>query len=221
MSVTAVPLRPLSKGTVPKLWIGILLVALLGAALAWVGTSGLRYTSTDQGISYRALSAGTGDPIGDDDVAQMHFSLRGPRGEVVASTSSRVDPRTGQVGGPVPVPLEGFPEPIRSLKDQLREGSILQVIGPASKLLGADLPPNIKPEDQVESRLNIVSIERGAVSRARALQQQQMQQRLLEQQMMEEMRRGGAPAPGGPGAGTAPPRGRGTPPPASPAPGGL
>ena len=38
MSVTAVPICPLSRGSVLKLWLGLLVLALLAAGLAWVGT---------------------------------------------------------------------------------------------------------------------------------------------------------------------------------------
>jgi hypothetical protein len=63
MSVTAVPLHPLSKGTIVKLWIGILAVLLLGAGLAWIGTSAQQYTTTESGLRIRTLKEGTGKTI--------------------------------------------------------------------------------------------------------------------------------------------------------------
>ena len=38
MSVTAVPLRPIKKGSVTRLWIGLGALGLAAAGLAWVGT---------------------------------------------------------------------------------------------------------------------------------------------------------------------------------------
>ena len=37
-AVTAVPLRPLARGSVLKLWLGLGLLVLVAAALAWWGT---------------------------------------------------------------------------------------------------------------------------------------------------------------------------------------
>ena len=37
MSVTAVPLRPINKGSVTRVWIGVAAVALCAAGLAWAG----------------------------------------------------------------------------------------------------------------------------------------------------------------------------------------
>ena len=38
MSVTAVPLHPIEKGTLTKLWVGVGLVLIAGLALAWFTT---------------------------------------------------------------------------------------------------------------------------------------------------------------------------------------
>ena len=38
--VTAVPIRPIAKGCLVKLWLGLLLLCLAAAALAWVGHAG-------------------------------------------------------------------------------------------------------------------------------------------------------------------------------------
>ena len=58
MSVTAVPLRPIAKGSVAKLWIGLLLLALVAAAAAWWGTAGQQWTRTPSGLQYRVVKEG-------------------------------------------------------------------------------------------------------------------------------------------------------------------
>src|SRR4051794_26099373 len=60
MSVTAVPLRPITKGSVAKLWIGLLLLALAAAAFAWWGTAGQQWTTTGSGLQYRVVKDGQG-----------------------------------------------------------------------------------------------------------------------------------------------------------------
>ncbi|NNC71970.1 MAG: FKBP-type peptidyl-prolyl cis-trans isomerase [Sphingomonadaceae bacterium] len=79
MSVTAVPLRPIQKGTLTKLWIGVAIVLLAACVFAWFSTAravainggpeafmtwnGSRsgVTTTDTGLQYEILEAGDGD----------------------------------------------------------------------------------------------------------------------------------------------------------------
>jgi FKBP-type peptidyl-prolyl cis-trans isomerase len=80
MSVTTVPLRPISKGTLPKLWFGLVALALIGVFFAWQGTERVRafhgtpeqflawnagqsgVETTDSGLQYLVLDAGEGSP---------------------------------------------------------------------------------------------------------------------------------------------------------------
>ena len=59
-AVTAVPLRPLARGAVLKLWIGLLVLVLAAAGLAWWGTQGLQIVTLDSGVRYRVVEEGSG-----------------------------------------------------------------------------------------------------------------------------------------------------------------
>ena len=76
MSVTAVPIRPLSRGAVVKLWIGLLVLVLSAAALAWIGTSAFQVVTLDSGVRYRVLSEGTGPTITPADLFALRYKLR-------------------------------------------------------------------------------------------------------------------------------------------------
>src|SRR3546814_5223074 len=39
--ITAVPLRPIAKGSLTRLWVGVAIAALAGAGLAYAGTEGV------------------------------------------------------------------------------------------------------------------------------------------------------------------------------------
>src|SRR3546814_12437336 len=39
--ITAVPLRPIAKGSLTRLWLGVAIAALAGAGLAYAGTEGV------------------------------------------------------------------------------------------------------------------------------------------------------------------------------------
>jgi FKBP-type peptidyl-prolyl cis-trans isomerase FkpA len=56
MSVTTVPIQPIKKGSIAKYWIGVSAVILVGAGLAWWGTSGVRkdHATDDQFLSSNA-----------------------------------------------------------------------------------------------------------------------------------------------------------------------
>jgi len=59
-AVTAVPLRPLAKGSVLKLWIVLALMALAAAGLGWWGTRWMQEVTLESGARYRVVDPGTG-----------------------------------------------------------------------------------------------------------------------------------------------------------------
>jgi hypothetical protein len=85
-AVTAVPLRPLAKGSVLKLWIGLAVLLLLAIGLGWLGTRGLQRTVMANGVAYQVIREGEGDPVTAADVAAVHFTGRRENGEVIADT---------------------------------------------------------------------------------------------------------------------------------------
>ncbi|HYJ84133.1 MAG TPA: hypothetical protein VEW26_14970, partial [Allosphingosinicella sp.] len=89
MSVTAVPLRPLKKGSVAKLWIALAVLVALAAALAWWGTSAFQPVKTASGVSIRTLAAGSGPKITDQDVVALHYKLHAKSLEAPVVEDSR------------------------------------------------------------------------------------------------------------------------------------
>jgi hypothetical protein len=51
--VTRVPIQPIAKGSLTKLWLGVVVAILIGAGLAWA--------AMPKGLSVDTLVAGTGD----------------------------------------------------------------------------------------------------------------------------------------------------------------
>ena len=54
MSVTQVPLRPLERGSLLKLWLAIALLVVAAFALAKLGTQPFRSQTTTSGIEFRS-----------------------------------------------------------------------------------------------------------------------------------------------------------------------
>lgn len=64
--VTRVPLQPLKKGSLAKLWLGVLLVIAAGAALAWL--------TVPKGVTVIELTAGTGANPTIEDVVVVNYT---------------------------------------------------------------------------------------------------------------------------------------------------
>ncbi len=88
-AVTAVPILPLPKGAILKLWIAIAVLVAGGAALAWLGTSPLQRHMTETGVQYQILDEGEGATITSADLVLFHFVARRGDGSVFASSMGR------------------------------------------------------------------------------------------------------------------------------------
>ncbi|EQB02970.1 peptidylprolyl isomerase [Sphingobium quisquiliarum P25] len=123
MSTTAVPLRPIAKGSLTRLWIGVAAVALAAAGLAWAGQRGLEpspasylaknahedgVVTTGSGLQFKVLEEGSGPSPTAADVA-----LVGYKGTLLDSTVFDENPQTAMpVDGVVP----GFSEGLQKMK---------------------------------------------------------------------------------------------------------
>ena len=68
---TAVPLRPIKKGAVTKLWLAIGAAVLGAGAVAWAGTPSA--VTTPSGLRYAVLKRGTGPKPADTDVVLVKY----------------------------------------------------------------------------------------------------------------------------------------------------
>jgi hypothetical protein len=115
--VTAVPLRPIAKGSLVTLWVGIGLAIAAGVGMAWYGTrtqvamaqppveflaanakrSGV--VTTASGLQYQVLKEGTGPKPGPNDMVLVEYEGSLANGESFDSSKRQ--------GGPVPLPVAG------------------------------------------------------------------------------------------------------------------
>src|SRR3954471_19935799 len=194
MSVTAVPLRPIRKGSVLKLWLGLALLILIAAALAWVGTSAHVYQTTPSGLQFRALKEGVGPHPTASDVTLIQYTGRLSDGTVFDSNMN---------GQPLPMPaadgaaIKGFTEGLRMMK---KGGTYRLRIPPELGYGAGGQPPAIPPNSTLE--FDVKLLEYIPMTTYRALMQQQMMQQMQQQGGAG----GGAPGGGAPGgaAGGAP-----------------
>ena len=190
--VTRVPLQPVAKGSLTKLWLGVVLAIAVGAGLAWA--------AVPRGVDVDTLTAGTGPMPQTGDVLFIKY-----KGKLAADGTVFDESRD------IPLPVEGiFPEgtpfPIEEGAtipgffeglQQMQKGGKYVLFIPADKAYGAEPPQGapIPPNADLEFEIEVIDV----------MSQKTFERNLgiLQQAMQSQM--GGAGAPGAEaGAGPAP-----------------
>jgi len=167
MSVTAVPIRPIKKGSLAKLWVGLGALSLAAGGLAWAGTAGHDWTTTASGLQYRVVQEGQGARPAQTDVATFDYEGRLDNGQVF-DTSEGKGPATIPVFGVVP----GFAEGLQLMN----KGSTYELRLPPELGYGPQgQPPAIPPNSTIEFKVTLRDF--------RPLSPEELQQLQMMQQM--------------------------------------
>lgn len=181
MSVTTVPIRPIKKGSLTKLWIGLALVLAVAAALAYAGTqeavttgaSNEQYlasnadedgvVTTASGLQYKVLKPGEGASPMATDTALVKYKGTTRDGNVFDENEQTPMP----VGGVVP----GFSEALQLMQ----KGGEYRIWIPSELGYGEQSPGPELPANSIlifdVTLLDFISAEQ-----MQALQQQMQQQ---------------------------------------------
>jgi FKBP-type peptidyl-prolyl cis-trans isomerase FkpA len=189
--ITRVPIQPVAKGSLTKLWIGVVLAVLVGAGIAW--------SAVPRGLSVDTEVAGTGPTAKPGEVVFVKYTGKlAADGTVFQDAQEGPFPIKGLLPDGIPLLLEegatipGFFEALQ----QAQKGGKYKVFIPADQGYGAAPPPGsgIPANADLEFDIEVVGImSRETAERNFAIMQQAMQERMGQQQ-------GGAPAgaPAGP-----------------------
>ena len=180
MSVTTVPIRPIEKGSLTKLWAGVAVAVLIAGGAAWWGTekavsgacSAKAFASegngvssvdkTDTGLRFQTIKAGVGAKPTETDVVLVSY-----KGTLVDGKEFDSNPRAAfPVQGLVP----GFTE---ALKMMQRGGSYKLCIPPA---LGYGTQANERIPANSTLFFDVELIDFKSMAEVQALQQQMQQQ---------------------------------------------
>src|SRR5687768_5220852 len=178
MSVTAVPLLPLKKGSVLKLWLGLALLVLAAAAIAWLGASAFRPITTESGVRLRVVKEGAGPKVTPADVALIRYKLH------VGSEDAPVIQDSDQGGQPFPATIDdvypGFGE---GLKMMQQGGRYVLWVPPGQHVQGP-IPPGtpFQASDTLVFEIEVMQIAAGMAGMFRAQQQEQMRRQLEQLQ---------------------------------------
>ena len=148
-TVTQVPLQPIKRGSVAKLWVGIALLVGAGLLLAWAGAGRM------VGVGVKTVEAGKGPVIGINDGVIIEYTGRLADGKVFDSTEGR-GPAPLLVGQVVP----GFSRALQ----RMQMGGRYKVHIPSSLAYGAVQPPGspIPPNSDLDFDVHVVQIVRDA-----------------------------------------------------------
>lgn len=169
--ITRVPLQPVAKGAVAKIWIGVAALALAGAGIA--------YAALPPSVHVSTIKAGSGDSPTLDDVVLINYKGTLPGGKVF-------DEQKG-----VPMALAEVVPGFGKALVKMQRGGKYDVEIPAALGYGAKGAGPIPPNTDLKFEIELIDFK----SRAEI----ERQQRILQQLQQMQMQQGGAAAGGMPG----------------------
>jgi FKBP-type peptidyl-prolyl cis-trans isomerase FkpA len=151
MSVSTLAHPQSGRGTVGKLWLGIVALVAAGVALAWIGAGSLRSETTASGLQFRTIEAGSGPLIKPVDGVFIDYEGRLPDGTVF-DTSAERGPTPMIVGQLIP----GFAEAMT----KMQKGGRYRVRIPSKLGYGDTQPPGsaIPPNSDLEFDVHVVEV---------------------------------------------------------------
>ena len=181
--ITRVPLQPIAKGSLSKLWIGVLIAILIGAGAAWY--------AMPRGLTVDTLAQGEGRTAQMGDVVFAKYVGKLPDGtEFDRSQPSPFPPGLFPDGTPFPLEegsvIPGFLDGLL----QVKKGGKYRLEIPADMAYGANPPPgsSIPPNSDLVFDVEVMDI----------LTRQEAEQRLQALQQMMSQQQPGAPGEAGP-----------------------
>lgn len=179
--ITRVPLQPIAKGALGKLWLGVAAAALAAGGLAWA--------TLPAGVKVDVVKAGTGVSPTMDDITLINYKgSLASNGEVFDQGEKAVMPVEGSIPG------------FQKALQQMQRGGKYKVFIPAELAYGSKAQGPIPANSDLNFEVELLDFK----SRAEIEQQQRMMQQL---QQMQAQQGGGA----GPGGAAPPPPGPGAP----------
>jgi FKBP-type peptidyl-prolyl cis-trans isomerase FkpA len=155
MSVTTVPLRPVSKGGLWLLWIGLIALLAVGAGLAWAQT---------RVNDFEVVEAGEGPSPTDGDIVLIKYAGRLGDGTVFDQQEQAPMPVTGVV--------PGFSKALK----KMQKGGKYKIVIPPAEGYGDKATGPIPANSTLYFDVELIDFRNEA--EVRAIQQQMMQQQM-------------------------------------------
>lgn len=186
--ITRVPIQPVAKGSLTKLWLGVILAIAVGAGLAWA--------AVPRGLDLDTITAGVGPLPKEGEVVWIKYKGKLAADGTVFDESREIPlPVQGLFPEGTPFPIEegaAIPGFFEGLK-QMQKGGKYNLFIPADQAYGAEPPPEspIPPNADLEFEIEVVDI----MSKATFDRNLQILQQTMQAQMGQQGGAGGDPAP--------------------------
>ena len=167
--ITRVPLQPIAKGSLGKLWLGVAAVLLAAGGIAWA--------SLPAAVDVQTLVAGKGASPTIEDVALIKYKGTLPDGKVFDQQEQAVFPLQGVV--------PGFTKALM----QMQRGGKYKVQIPSELAYGDKQAGDIPPNTDLTFEIELIDF------RSRA--EIEEQQRMMQQMQQMQGGAGGPAGPGG------------------------
>jgi FKBP-type peptidyl-prolyl cis-trans isomerase FkpA len=177
--ITRVPLQPIGKGSIGKLWLGVAAAAALGAGLAWATIPASVKVITER--------AGSGPSPTAEDVVLINYK------------GMLADGKVFDQGQKAPLQVSGVIPGFTKALEQMQRGGKYKVHIPASLGYGPKATGPIPANSDLDFEIELIDFR----SLAEIQQQQQMMQQMQQQMQGQGAQPGaaGAPPAGAPAAG--------------------
>ncbi len=171
--ITSVPLQPVKKGSLSKIWVGAFALALAGAGIA--------YAAMPPQVNVTTLTPGHGPSPTVDDMVLINYKGTLPDGKVFDQAKQ------------VPMALDGVIPGFSTALQKMQAGGKYTVKIPSELAYGHKGQGEIAPDTDLTFEIELLDFR----SKAEIEQQQRMMQQMMQmQQMQGGGAPGGAPAPG-------------------------
>lgn len=193
--ITRVPIKPISKGSILMLFLGIAIGLAIAGAFAWI--------TQPKGLEVEVIRAGTGTSPKPDDVIFVHYVGKLADGkEFDKSQDPGLPPQlASMLPAGTPLPLAQMIPGFREAALQMQKGGKYEIFIPADLGYGAQGNFNAETGEGVPANSDLTF----EVELVDFMSMEQAQQRFMAmQQMMSQMAPEGAPGAGPPPQGAAP-----------------
>lgn len=185
---TRVPLQPIRKGSLTKLWAGVILVLLVAAAFAWFNVPHAKKLAG--GVTLETLQEGKGPSPTTSDIALINY--KGMLG----------DGKVFDQGQGVPMPVTGVVPGFSTGLQAMQAGGKYRLRIPAEQAYGSEEKRNQQTGEVVIPANSDLVFD---IDLLEFRNQEEVLRMMQQQQMMQQMQQGGAGgAPGAPAPAPAP-----------------
>lgn len=170
--VTRVPLQPIAKGSLTKLWLGIIVAILIAGGVAWA--------MMPVGVTVEEVSPGRGGHPAADDIVFLRYTGKLDDGTVFDKSQEGGWPIPGILPEGQPLELSGVVPGFREALMKMQRGGKYIAKIPGSLAYGPNPPPNSKIPPNADLTFEIELVDFMSVDDAnkRAATMQQMMRQM-------------------------------------------